>query len=66
MDFTKSMVFQLRHLKDTEEEKAKEAQALKNELDSFLSDTIAEREKELTDLRNNGKIIQTSNPYAWK
>lgn len=66
MDYTRSMVFQLRHLNDTEEEKAKEAKSLKNELDSFLRDTIAEREKELAELRNNGKKILTSNPYAWK
>ena len=66
LNYIRSMDFQLRHLNDTEEEKAKEAKSLKNELDSFLSDTIAEREKELADLRNNGRKILTSNPYAWK
>lgn len=65
LDYTKSMFFQLKHLKDAEEEKEKEAQKLKQKLDSFLNDAIAEREKELADIRNSGKILQTSNPYAW-
>ena len=66
LDYTRSMYFQLRHLNDTEEEKEKEAKRLKKELDSFLGDAIAEREKEQAELRNNGKKILTSNPYAWK
>ena len=66
LNYTRSMCFQLRHLNDTEEEKEKEAKSLKKELESFLIDAIAEREKELADLRNNGKKILTSNPYAWK
>lgn len=65
LNYIRSMDFQLRHFNDTEEEKAKEAKSLKDKLESFLSDAIAEREKELADLRNNGRKILTSNPYAW-
>ena len=66
LNYIRSMDFQLRHLNDTEEAKEKEANKLKNELESFLCDAIAEREKELADLRNSCNKILTSNPYAWK
>lgn len=65
LNYIRSIDFQLRQLNGTEEEKAKEAKSLKDKLESFLTNAIAEREKELADLMNNGKKILTSNPYAW-
>ena len=65
LEFIRSMYFPIRCSKGTEEEKEKEAEQLKQALDEFLEDTIREREKELGDLRKQGKVILTSNPYAW-
>ena len=65
LEFTRSLYFPIRFFKGTEEEKEKEAEKLKQELDEFLEATINEREKELCELRKQGKVIQTSNPYAW-
>lgn len=65
LEFIRSMYFPIRYSNGTEEEKEKEAEQLKQALDEFLEDTIREREKELGDLRKQGKVIQTSNPYAW-
>lgn len=66
LEFVRSMFFPIRFLNGTEQEKEKEAESLKQALDLFLAETIEEREKELNDLRSQGKTIQTSNPYAWK
>lgn len=65
LDFIRSMTFPIRCLKGTEEEKEKEAECLKQALDAFLAETIVEREQELNDLLSQGKIIVTSNPFAW-
>lgn len=66
LDFTRSLDIHVRHFNGTDAEKQQEAELLQKELYDFLTATIAEREQELADLRALGKVIQTSNPYAWK
>lgn len=66
LDFTRSMDFAFRYLNGTDAEKEQEAELLQQKLDDFLTATIAEREQELADLHAKGKVIKTSNPYAWK
>ncbi len=66
LDFTRSLHFPVRYFNGTDTEKQQEAELLQQELDDFLTATIAEREQELADLHAQGKVIQTSNPYAWK
>lgn len=52
-------------LNGTIEEKEREAARLQQELTQFTKAAIAERQKQIDDLRNAGETVMTTNPYAW-
>lgn len=52
-------------LNGTSEEKEREAARLQRELTAFTKAAIAERQKQIDDLRNAGETVMTTNPYAW-
>lgn len=52
-------------LNGTSEEKEREAARLQRELTEFTKVAIAERQKQIDDLRNAGETVMTTNPYAW-
>lgn len=52
-------------LNGTSEEKKREAARLQRELTAFTKAAIAERQKQIDDLRSAGETVMTTNPYAW-
>lgn len=63
--YQKDMEYHTLYLDGTSEEKEREAARLQRDLTEFTKAAIAERQKQIDDLRNSGASVITTNPYAW-
>lgn len=63
--YQKDMEYHTQCLNGTSEEKERETARLQRELTAFTEAAIAERQKQIDDLRNAGETVMTTNPYAW-
>ena len=63
--YQKDMKYHTQCLNGTSEEKERETARLQRELTAFTEAAIAERQKQIDDLRNAGETVMTTNPYGW-
>lgn len=65
LTFQREKQFCTSHVNGTPEEREAEAKQLQQELQQFLDDAIADRQKEIDSFRKQGARVLSTNPYAW-
>ena len=65
LEYSKDLEFHSICLNGSAEEKELESNRLRQRLEDFTNDAIAERQQQIDELRDAGLTVLTTNPYEW-